>query len=64
MTDSEKRVNPEILSEFIEKVSRIFDRDSVENAAREIPRRLLSVTIAGRILIRSLKNWQNGVRIP
>jgi len=35
MTDSEKRVNPEILSEFIEKVSRIFDRDSVENAARE-----------------------------
>lgn len=35
MTDSEERVNPEILSEFIEKVSRIFDRDSVEDAARE-----------------------------
>ena len=34
ISDSGKRVNPEILSEFIEKVSRIFDGDSVEDAAR------------------------------
>jgi IS4 transposase len=35
MTDSEKKADPEILSEFIEKVSRIFDKERVEAAARK-----------------------------